>query len=45
MQKKRKPVTSAIGAVLTDHVWYQFTPDHIELIYEEKFGYNRQTVR
>ena len=44
MRKKRKPLTSAIGAVLTDHVWYQITPDRIELIYQEKFGYDRQKV-
>lgn len=25
-------------------VWYRFTPDHIELIYGEHFGYNRQRV-
>ncbi|MBI4435570.1 hypothetical protein HY630_02770 [Candidatus Uhrbacteria bacterium] len=44
MRKKRKPLTSAIGAVLTDHVWYQLMPDRIELIYQEKFGYDRQKV-
>ncbi len=44
MKKKKEPVTSAIGAVLTGHIWYKLVPDRIELIYQEKFGYNRQKV-
>lgn len=44
MKKKKEPVTTAIGAVLTGHVWYKLVPDRIELIYEEKFGYDRQKV-
>ncbi len=44
MKKKKEPITSAIGAVLTGHVWYKLIPDRIELIYQEKFDYNRQTV-
>ncbi len=45
MKKKKEPVTTVIGAVLTGHVWYKLVPDHIELIYQEKFEYNRQKVR
>ena len=45
MRKKRKPVTSAIGAVLTGHEWYKLIPDRIELIYGAKFGHERQKVR
>lgn len=45
MKKKKEPVTTAIGAVLTGHVWYKLVPDRIELIYQEKFEYNRQKVR
>lgn len=45
MKKKKEPVTTAIGAVLTGHVWYKLVPDCIELIYQEKFGYDRQRVR
>lgn len=44
MKKKKEPVKTAIGAVLTGHVWYKLTPDRIELIYQEKFGYDRQRV-
>ncbi|MBI4257190.1 hypothetical protein HY626_04005 [Candidatus Uhrbacteria bacterium] len=44
MKKKGKDYTPDMGAVLEEHVWYQLIPDHIELIYQEKFGYNRQKV-
>jgi len=44
MKKKKKPVTSAIGSVLTDHVWYTLTPERIELINRDHFR-DRQTVR
>ena len=45
MKKKKEPVTTAIGAVLTGHVWYKLIPDRIELIYQEEFEYNRQKVQ
>lgn len=44
MNKKQKEYTPDMGTVLEDHVWYKLTPDRIELIYQEKFGYDRQRV-
>ncbi len=45
MNKKAESPMTAAGAVLSGHVWYQLTPDRIELIYQEKFDYNRKKVR
>ncbi|MFA4845466.1 MAG: hypothetical protein WC654_02825 [Patescibacteria group bacterium] len=45
MEKKRKDYSVDMGIALPEHVWYKLTPDRIELIYQEKFGYERQRVR
>ncbi len=45
MKKMGKLYVPGMGLLLDDHAWYQLTPDRIELIYQEKFGYDRQTVR
>ena len=45
MAKKRKQDQyDAAQIVLDEHVWYQLIPDKIELINQEQFGYDRQTV-
>lgn len=44
MKKKKRPWTSALGAVMTNHVWYKIVPDRIELIHEVAFGRDRQKV-
>ena len=45
MNKKQKEYLPEMGTVLDEHVWYKLTPDCIELIYQEKFDYNRQKVK
>ena len=46
MTKKRKQDQyDAAQIVLDEHVWYQLVPDRIELIHQEHFDYDRQTVK
>lgn len=44
MRKMNRAFESGLGIVLDEHVWYKLVPDRIELIYQEKFGYDRQKV-
>lgn len=45
MRKMNRAFEAGLGIVLNEHVWYKLVPDRIELIYQGKFGYNRQKVK
>lgn len=43
-RKRHKPEPLPTDDVLGEHVWYRLTPDRVELIDGEHFGYDRQSL-
>lgn len=42
--KRNKPEPKETDDVLSDDAWYQLTPQKIELIHEQLFGFNKQKL-